>query len=280
MPLPYHLIDGYNLLHAAGLARARYGPGDLERARVALLLKIADGLSEDDRGRTTVVFDAAEPPTNVSDHLRFRELSVLFAVGFPDADTLIEDLIRRHASPRQLRVVSDDLRIKAAGRRRGSQAVSTEAFLARLQRHSPGRTRPSAVAPAAPPAEDSVDGWLDYFGLEGEQSLAKTVPPPDLLPEPTAPAPTAPIPTTPGRAEQSPKPDAPKSLPPVTPLASKPGRVTRGGAPAIEPAGDDDLPRSDVDYWQSQIDALLAAEHPPGTPEGGSPRRPAPGSRP
>ena len=36
MPLPYHLIDGYNLLHAAGLAREKYGPGDLERALARL----------------------------------------------------------------------------------------------------------------------------------------------------------------------------------------------------------------------------------------------------
>ena len=44
-----YLFDGYNLLHAAGLARANYGPGDLERARTALLLKVSDGLDDADR---------------------------------------------------------------------------------------------------------------------------------------------------------------------------------------------------------------------------------------
>ena len=46
MPLPFHLIDGYNLLHVAGLARETYGPGDYERVRFALLIRIADGLDE------------------------------------------------------------------------------------------------------------------------------------------------------------------------------------------------------------------------------------------
>ncbi len=39
------LIDGYNLLHAAGLGRARYGPGDLQRARQALLRKLFELLT-------------------------------------------------------------------------------------------------------------------------------------------------------------------------------------------------------------------------------------------
>ena len=30
------VIDGYNLMHAAGLARATYGPGDLERCHTAV----------------------------------------------------------------------------------------------------------------------------------------------------------------------------------------------------------------------------------------------------
>ena len=58
MPL---LIDGYNLLHAAGLARRRYGPGGLEKARGSLLGFLAASLGNE-TSQTTVVFDAAAPP--------------------------------------------------------------------------------------------------------------------------------------------------------------------------------------------------------------------------
>ncbi len=59
---PYLMIDGYNLLHAAGLARRRYGPGQLERCRAQLLAWLAKHLTDGERERTTVVFDAAEAP--------------------------------------------------------------------------------------------------------------------------------------------------------------------------------------------------------------------------
>ncbi len=56
----YHLIDGYNLMHAAGIARVRYARGDLERCRNRLLLKLSELLTEDERQRATVVFDAGK----------------------------------------------------------------------------------------------------------------------------------------------------------------------------------------------------------------------------
>ena len=37
------LIDGYNLLHAAGLGRRRFSRGGLELARTKLLQKLAAG---------------------------------------------------------------------------------------------------------------------------------------------------------------------------------------------------------------------------------------------
>src|SRR5688572_18723775 len=118
MPVPYHLIDGYNLLHAAGLARETYGSGDLERARFALLVRVADGLDDAQRGRTSVVFDAADPPPDAARQFRFRDMTIIFAVASTDADALIEELIRVHSSPRQLRVVSDDIRLQRAAKRR------------------------------------------------------------------------------------------------------------------------------------------------------------------
>ena len=58
MAAPFLIVDGYNLLHAAGLARMLYGPGDLERARQRLLSLLAERLRSDERRRCRIVFDA------------------------------------------------------------------------------------------------------------------------------------------------------------------------------------------------------------------------------
>ena len=52
------LIDGYNLLHAAGFARTSYGRGEFEKARDRLIKLLAQQLNDRERERTTVVFDA------------------------------------------------------------------------------------------------------------------------------------------------------------------------------------------------------------------------------
>ena len=52
VPQPRLLIDGYNLLHAAGLARRRYGRDGLERSRNRLLDLLAGLLTDAERPRT------------------------------------------------------------------------------------------------------------------------------------------------------------------------------------------------------------------------------------
>jgi len=62
MAQKFLIIDGYNLMHAAGMARERYGPGDLERCRERLLRFLHSRLTAEERKRTTIVFDAWDPP--------------------------------------------------------------------------------------------------------------------------------------------------------------------------------------------------------------------------
>ncbi|MFW5835236.1 MAG: NYN domain-containing protein, partial [Pseudomonadota bacterium] len=110
------LIDGYNLLHATGILARGIGPGTLERARMALLGFLAASLEPEQLPRTTVVFDAADHPPGLPREVEHRGLKVLFAAGYADADTLIEQLIRRDSAPRQLTVVSSDHRIQRPAR--------------------------------------------------------------------------------------------------------------------------------------------------------------------
>lgn len=239
MPLPYHLIDGYNLLHAAGLARATYGPGDLERARTGLLVRIADGLGDAERERTTVVFDAADPPPDAARSFRFGGMAVLFAVEEGEADALIEELIRRHPSARQLRVVSDDIRLQKAAKRRGAQAVKSDAFLERLKRRAaPTRAVPRKDVAAAGVA-GGVGDWLEFFGMDaGAIAVGEVAAPPPVGSASEADAQV-------GRAAPA---------PPVGP------RVARPQASPSRAAGKEVGVEEDLAFWQRRIDELLREE--------------------
>ena len=116
-----YVIDGYNLLHAMGVLLGRAGPHRLESARRALLDRIL-ALHGDHAADVTVVFDAAKAPARVEAEQDHKGVRVLFALR-EEADDVIEALIRRDPSPRQLTIVSDDRRLKEAARRR--QCVSS-----------------------------------------------------------------------------------------------------------------------------------------------------------
>src|SRR5512145_1807881 len=101
------LIDGYNLLHAAGIFPAG-GPPTLERARLALLDFLVERLPVKEVSRTTVVFDAAQAPPGLPHAIEHRGLAVRFARRGRSADDLLEELILAEPDPRNLTVVSSD----------------------------------------------------------------------------------------------------------------------------------------------------------------------------
>lgn len=172
MPL---LIDGYNLLHAAGLARRRYGPGGLEKARRSLLAFLAGSLGAE-ASEATVVFDAASPPAGAAPQAEYQGITVLFAASHADADSLIEELIRSSSAPKQLTVVSGDHRVEQAARRRRARAITSEAFLEQLRRrprHTPKSSVPQEPAekqqgPEAAEAEFWTHEFDDLERLERE----------------------------------------------------------------------------------------------------------------
>ena len=127
------IIDGYNLMHAAGFARPTYGPGGLERSRNRLLARLKELMTEEERQRTTVVFDAKNAPLGGADVEVRHEIYIVFAQDTDEADDMIEHLITRHSAPKQLLIVSSDHRLHKAARRRKSKACDSDRFLDRLE---------------------------------------------------------------------------------------------------------------------------------------------------
>jgi predicted RNA-binding protein with PIN domain len=159
------LIDGYNLMHAAGILGRGLGPGGLERGRTALLNFLAESIDPAEVGKTIVVFDAASAPPGAPAAMRHKGLLVRFAADYEDADALIEELIRHDAAPKKLTVVSSDHRLHRAARRRRAKAVDSEDWYAetlrlRRQRQCPS---PEPQKPLPGAAERSVEYWLHEF---------------------------------------------------------------------------------------------------------------------
>jgi predicted RNA-binding protein with PIN domain len=156
------IIDGYNLLHASGVFGADRGPRGFEQSRAALLDMLVDLLGDAAAG-TIVVFDAARAPDGLPARHLHGGIRVWFAREYPDADSLIEELVEGDTAPGHLVVVSSDRRLQAAARRRRARAVGCEEWLAEARTARRGRdVRPEK--PATPGPED-VEYWKRYFGL-------------------------------------------------------------------------------------------------------------------
>ena len=156
------IIDGYNLLHASGVFGAGRGERAFEESRRALLDLLADLLGPE-AGQAVVVFDAARAPDGLPGRYTHRGLRVWFAREYPDADSLIEELVADATSP-HLVVVSNDRRLQAAARRRRARAVPCTEWLAEAR----AARRQATQADDAKPAEPGPDGaeyWKRYFDL-------------------------------------------------------------------------------------------------------------------
>jgi len=163
------LIDGYNLLHASGILPRGLGPSTLERARNALLNFLVESLDAAELAKAVVVFDARAAPKGRPRVVTHRGLRVHFAPNPGDADALIEELIARDHSPRQLVVVSSDHRLQRAAKRRKAQPVDSdrwyhEVVQRRAARHHAGGPD-EAAKPAGPLSPGEVTRWLSQFGM-------------------------------------------------------------------------------------------------------------------
>jgi predicted RNA-binding protein with PIN domain len=158
------IIDGYNLLHASGVFGEERGRRGFEQSRLKLLDLLADLLG-DEAERTIVVFDAANAPDGLPGRYRHRGLTVLFARHYPDADSLIEELVEADNSPGGLVVVSGDRRIAAAARRRRATPIDSDRWLAEARAARARRGRSADGKPPEPQSPSEVRAWLAEFGI-------------------------------------------------------------------------------------------------------------------
>ena len=161
MARPFLIIDGYNLMHAAGLARRRYGPGDLERCRNRLITGLASRLSPAAAARTKIVFDAFTAESDLKRHQAAHGLNIVFAPSGTDADSEIERRIAAHPAPRQLLIVSSDHRLHKAAKKRRARSIDSEEFW-----NSLGDDTELATKPAGKPEPEADDHPAEFLNID------------------------------------------------------------------------------------------------------------------
>ena len=283
------IIDGYNLMHAAGLARGKLVGKQLEGARLRLMQRLAYQMTKEERAGTTVVFDAkAMLEVSTQDEL-IEGIRVRYPEPGHEADELIEHLIAVDPQPRKLRVVSSDRRLHRAARERMAVSIPSDRFLDELDERRPLHAEGNASVPKRPPVPlppknteasgDSkaiagdVDYWLKEFGevevpddAELNSALEQSLLGKALADEPATPnklaPPTQNVTKKPAAAQQS----LIVPLPPRPDLATLPSRAKRlptQATPVPEPLENQPGPEridTDLDRWKNVLQQVLDEE--------------------
>lgn len=172
MARTFLMIDGYNLMFAAGLGQPTYADGELQRCRQELLRLLAGTLSDDQRRDTIIVFDAANAPPDRSRTQKHAKMRVQFADEGLDADATLEQLIKNHSAPRQIVVVSSDHRLHKAARKRRAKAIDSQDFLRKLEATGERKTRVRQRTKSH--GELNAVDWVQEFGdIPGARELQR-----------------------------------------------------------------------------------------------------------
>lgn len=282
------IIDGYNLMHAAGLVRGKLVGKQLEGARLRLMQRLAYQMTKEDRATTTVVFDAKAMLAVSSQEELIEGVRVRYPEPGHEADELIEHMIADDPQPRKLRIVSSDRRLHRAARERMATAINSNRFLdeldARRSMPTEGSSALTGRAPVPIPKESSVSGgnaksnpgdvdyWLKEFGEISvpedsdltaalEQSLSG-----QALPDEPAPKKIVP----PSRTTTVKTSTAQQSL--IVPLPPRPGIATLPSrsrtptsqvTPEPEPLQNQPGPQridADLEFWKDAVKQVLDEE--------------------
>ncbi len=123
MALTY-IIDGYNLIET----HRKYFPGSLLAAREKLIAEIKKNRPEGGaRNKIIIVFDGQPgitfPPV--------KNLDVKFTAG-READSLIEDIVRKERNPASIIVITDDRRLGRFVKTDGAKVENTAKFIKKI----------------------------------------------------------------------------------------------------------------------------------------------------
>jgi predicted RNA-binding protein with PIN domain len=182
------LIDGYNVMHAAGWLGARIGREAFRRARRRFLDDLAAVFEPSIVEQITVIFDASAPPGDFPVEGTYRGMSVVFAVNDENADARIERLIAQHSSPKSLVVVSSDHRIRQAAARRKAKVLTADQFWDLIDREKErAATKPrekprregTERKPQGQPAHEESAFWQEEFRDALEAPAAQEAVSPD-----------------------------------------------------------------------------------------------------
>lgn len=170
------IVDGYNLLFVSGVMGKIASGEQLQQARIRVLDRMTQLLTQSAAAKTIVVFDAPKSGRrDVAEESRHGALHVVIAKRHAEADDLIEELVAIHPLPRKLTVVSGDRRIRVAARRRRARDVDSDTWWDELEREEksskrPRRdSRPEKPLPPNPKDLDADDQATDWSGIDWSQ---------------------------------------------------------------------------------------------------------------
>jgi len=174
LPTNYRtIIDGYNLIFQCGLEGKSRDSLAIERARNRLISTLTSWLDDQQRRQTAIIFDAETLPIKEDANVSIQnEMAIVFAVDYEDADTMIEEMIQQHSSPKQLTVVSSDHRIHKAALRRKAMPVDSDVWFDQTEQQNAKGGPPAKGDSQRPPSEKELPesfgdiDWAKEFGVD------------------------------------------------------------------------------------------------------------------
>lgn len=231
------LIDGYNLLHATDLFGAGELAGTLRGSREALVDFLVRRLDARQRAATLIVFDAADAPPGLPDRYEQEGVRLRFARDYPDADTLIEEILEPIHGAKHLTVVSGDRRVQRAARSSGARWIDSSAWFAELCRRPTIEEVEGKTPPAG--AVGTNDDWIAAFS--DAEELARIEREAAESPQPAAPTPprsaSPPAEKAPADSKAEGKKKPKKRRPPLSDSGEKPSRPFGAGLSDPFPPG-------------------------------------------
>lgn len=167
MAVPKLLIDGYNVLFQSQLVGRGRGRNWLPAARQRLLQLLTSRLTPAELATTQLIYDAPQFGQAPAEATLESGIVVCYAVDHAEADDLLEKIVRAHPTPKLLRVVSSDQRIRRCARARRAASIDSQLFLDQLEQRPTWPEQPSQVPTEAGKLTDAeVEYWLHEFQMD------------------------------------------------------------------------------------------------------------------